>query len=100
MGRLDQYNTKNKRNKIQKKRIKNNNKIIKVKTKTKIEEKQQREDRSNKYLKKNKYIIINHFEKIAHSNNKQIQLITHTILHTTSKKISLAVTTPKISAKK
>ena len=35
------------------KRIKNNNKITKVKTKTKIEEKQQTEDRSNKYLKKN-----------------------------------------------
>ena len=45
---------KTKTNEIRyKKRIKNNNKITKVKTKTKIEEKQQTEDRSNKYLKKN-----------------------------------------------
>merc|ERR1711873_100724 len=97
---------KTKTNEIRyKKRIKNNNKITKVKTKTKIEEKQQMENRSNKYLKKKnkkkaKYLIINPFEKIAHSNNKQTQLVTHNILHTTSKKISLAVTTPKINDKK
>ena len=55
---------KTKTNEIRyKKRIKNNNKITKVKTKTKTEEKQQTENRSNKYLKKKaKYLIINHFE--------------------------------------
>ena len=80
---------KTKTNEIRyKKRIKNNNKINKNKNKTKIEEKQHTENRSNKYIyiKKAKYLIINHFEKIAHSNNKQTQLITHNILHTTSKK--------------
>ena len=44
------------------KKIKNNNKITKVKTKTKIEEKQQMEKRSNKYFLKNK--------KSQISNNK------------------------------
>ena len=38
---------------------------------------------------------IEYFKKIAHSNNKQTQLITHNILNTTSKKLSLVVTTPK-----
>ena len=45
-------------------------------------------------------LIINHFKKIAYSNNKLTQLITLNILHTTYKKISFAVTTPKINDNK